>query len=54
MTSAMEKLIEKAGILMEALPYIRAFRGKTSSSSTAATRWSPQLAEGASPATSSS
>ena len=25
----MEKLIEKAGILMEALPYIRAFQGKT-------------------------
>ena len=25
MTSAMEKLIEKAGTLMDALPYIRAF-----------------------------
>ena len=29
MTSAMEKLIEKAGTLMDALPYIRAFWGKT-------------------------
>ena len=29
MTETMEKLVEKAGILMEALPYIRAFWGKT-------------------------
>jgi acetylglutamate kinase len=28
-TDAMERLVEKAGILMEALPYIRAFWGKT-------------------------
>src|SRR5262249_1340137 len=29
MKEAMDKLVEKAGILMEALPYIRAFWGKT-------------------------
>ena len=29
-TSAMEKLIEKAGTLMDALPYIRAFWGRPS------------------------
>ena len=29
MTGAMERLIEKASTLMESLPYIRAFSGKT-------------------------
>ena len=29
MTSGMEKLIEQAEMLIEALPYIRAFQGKT-------------------------
>ena len=36
----MDKLIAKADVLLEALPYMRRFAGKSSSSSTAATRCS--------------
>jgi acetylglutamate kinase len=46
-TSAMEKLIEKAGTLMDALPYIRAFWGKTFVIKYGGHAMeSPQLAEG--------
>ena len=47
MTTAMEKLIEKAGTLMDALPYIRAFWGKTLVIKYGGHAMeSPQLAEG--------
>jgi len=46
-TTAMEKLIEKAGTLMDALPYIRAFWGKTLVIKYGGHAMeSPQLAEG--------
>ena len=54
-TSAMEKLIEKAGTLMEALPYIRAFWGKTLVIKYGGARDGvPAAGRGRSPATSSS
>ena len=45
-------LIGKAEVLLEALPYIRRFPARPSSSSTAATRWSTRSCSRASPRTS--